>query len=93
MLASLVQAVQWRKYNQGPLMVHIAYWVTFASVAGGNLILQERYRVMAVLLLYLCAWLGINGCSKRLLIQASAAWYGFLITGAIFYISYKVLLV
>ena len=91
-LASLIQAFYSRKTNPGPLMLHIAYWATFASIAGGNFILQERYRVMAVMLLYLCAWLGVNCCSKRLVIQTSIAWYGLLVAGATFYISYKVLL-
>lgn len=40
------------------LIIPIAFWVTFAAVAAGNIIIVERYRLMFSLLLFTCIWLG-----------------------------------
>lgn len=88
-LASFAQSIKRRKENAAPLVFHISYWVTFVAIAGGNLIIQDRYRVMATLLLWGCAWLGSRTCSKRLIVRTSLLWYGLLTLGALFYISYK----
>jgi hypothetical protein len=88
-LASLVQSIKRRKTNSAPLVFHISYWVTFMSIAGGNLIIHERYRVMATFLLWGCAWLGARTCSRSLIVRTSLLWYGFLILGSLFYVVYK----
>ncbi len=88
-LASLVQSIKMRKTNAAPLVFHIPYWITFMAIAGGNLIIQERYRIMSTLLLWGCAWLGARTCSKRLILRASLFWYGILALGALFYVTYK----
>lgn len=88
-LASLVQSIKTRKANAAPLIFHISYWVTFMAIAGGNLIIHERYRVMATMLLWGCAWLGAVTCSKSLIHKTSVLWYGLLTVGALFYLSYK----
>ena len=88
-LASLVQSIKTRKTNSAPLIFHISYWVTFISIAGGNLIIHERYRVMATFLLFGCAWLGARTCPKSLIIRTSLIWYGLLTLGALFYVVYK----
>jgi len=88
-LASFVQSIKTREANAAPLVFHISYWVTFMAIAGGNLIIQERYRAMASLLLLGCAWLGARTCSKPLVRRASLLWYGLLAIGALFYLSYK----
>ena len=88
-LASLVRSIKTRKADSAPLIFHIAYWVTFIAIAGGNLIIQERYRIMATLLLWGCAWLGMKTCSKQLIGKASLYWYGLLAFGALFYLGYK----
>lgn len=88
-LASFVHSIQLRKTNSAPLVFHISYWVAFMAIAGGNLIIHERYRVMASLLLCGCAWLGSTTCSKNLIKKSSFCWYGFLAMSAAFYLSYK----
>jgi len=88
-LASLVQSIKLRKTNPAPLLLHISYWVTFASIAGGSLIIHARYRVMALLLLWGCAWLGVRTCPKNLIYRTTLLWYGLLACGALFYIAYK----
>lgn len=88
-LASFVQSIKTRKANAAPLVFHISYWVTFMAIAGGNLIIHERYRVMASLLLWGCAWLGARTCSKSLIVRSSLLWYGLLTLGALFYLGYK----
>lgn len=92
-LASLVQAIRTRRSNSASLVFHISYWVTFMAVAGGNLIIHERYRIMATLLLLGCAWLGVGTCSKKMIIRMSLLWYGLLTFGALFYFGYKFILV
>jgi hypothetical protein len=88
-LASFDQSIKMRKESTAPLIFHISYWVTFMAIAGGNLIIHERYRVMATLLLWGCAWLGARTCSKYQVVRASLVWYGLLTLGAIFYFCYK----
>jgi len=88
-LASLAQCVQKRRENSAPLVLHISYWVTFVAIAGGNLIIHERYRIMATLLLWGCAWLGARTCSKQQIQIASVLWYGLLGLAGIFYFAYK----
>ena len=88
-LASFVQSIRGRQENTAPLILHISYWMTFMAVAGGNLIIHERYRVMASLLLWGCAWLGARTCTRRLIIKTSLLWYGLLAFGALFYLIYK----
>jgi len=88
-LASFVQSIKTRKANAAPLVLHISYWVTFMAIAGGNLIIHERYRVMAALLLWGCAWLGARTCSQSLIIRTSLLWYGLLTLGALFCVVYK----
>ena len=91
-IASLIQSVKTRNANTAPLVFHVSYWVTFIAIAGGNLIIHERYRVMASLLLWGCAWLGARTCSKRQIVRMSMLWYGLLALGALFYFTYKFVL-
>jgi hypothetical protein len=91
-LASLVQSIRTRKTDPAQLVLQISYWATFAAISGGNWIIHERYRVMASLLFWACAWLGMSTCSGRQVLRASILWYGMLSAGAIFYLSYKYVL-
>lgn len=88
-LASFVQSVKMRKTNAAPLIFHIPYWTIFIAIAGGNLIIQERYRIMASPLLWGCAWLGAMTCSKNIIKRISMYWYGLLAFAALFYLFYK----
>jgi len=88
-LASLVRSLRMRKQDVAPLVLHISYWVTFAAVAGGNVTIHERYRVMATLLFWGCAWLGARTCSRNEIRTAAISWYGALALGALLYLAYK----
>ena len=91
-MASLVHAFKTRKINAKPLVFHISYWITFISIAGGNLIIHERYRVMATPLLCGCVWLGVRTCPKRLTTITLRYWYGVLTLSAVFFLTYKIIL-
>jgi len=88
-LASLLFSVKNGTSNPAPLVLHISYWVTFVAIAGGNIIIHERYRVMATLLFCGCAWLGAKSCPRGLIRATAAVTYGFLGAGAAFYVAYK----
>ena len=88
-LAATIQAIRTRKENIASLTLIIPFWLTFIAIAGGNLIIHERYRVMAALLLWACAWLGARSCSRALIKKTTYFWNGLLFSGALFYISYK----
>lgn len=88
-LAGTAQA--WRDRRQFPsaLIIPIAFWVTFAAVAGGNIIIHERYRLMFTLLLFACMWLGYTQCRLGLVKRWALPWFGMLAGGAVFYMVYK----
>jgi hypothetical protein len=90
-IASLIQAVNERKANPAPLVFHVPYWCVFASIAGGNLIIHERYRIMGTLFLWGCAWLGSVSCPNRLIHKSKFVWYGLLGSCGFFYVTYKFL--
>lgn len=84
-MASLIQAWKERHRNRAALLFHIPYWVTFAAIAGGNLIIHERYRVMVAALLWSCAWLSVHNCPPALVRKTTLAWISVLAAGAFFY--------
>jgi len=90
-LAATIQAIRKRKENFAFLTLIIPYWAVFIAIAGGNLIIHERYRVMATLLLWSCAWLGTRIASPQLIKRSKLLWYGTLFGVALFYIFYKYL--
>lgn len=87
--ASLIHSIKTRMTNSATLIFHISYWITFIAIAGGNLIVHERYRIMASLLLWGCAWLGWTNCPKKIINKMSFLWYGLLVLGSIFYLLFK----
>lgn len=78
-----------RKRLPGLLIVPIAFWVNFAAVAGGNLIIHERYRLMSTLLLFACAWIGYTRSSKTSVNRWAIFWFSLLGFAALFYLCYK----
>jgi hypothetical protein len=88
-LASLGHTIKHRKANNAPLILHVSFWVTFVAIAGGNLIIHPRYRVMASLLLWGCAWLGALTCSRKVIARAAVVWFGLLATGGLAAVIYK----
>lgn len=89
LLSGTLQAWSRRVQYPGPMLLQITFWVTFISVAGGNIIIHERYRIMFTLLFFSCVWIGYISASKKSLMKCMIFWYGLLSAGAIFYISYK----
>jgi len=86
-------ALAWRlrrTYAALPI-IPIAFWANFISIAGGNSIIHERYRLMATLLLFACAWIGYTRCPPKMVRRWAVPWFGLLGAGAIFYFVYKLL--
>lgn len=84
-------AQSWRKRCQLPalLVTPITFWCTFIAVAGGNIIIHERYRLMFTLLIFACMWFGYTRCSRREVKRWALPWFSLLAAGAVFYIAYK----
>ena len=78
-----------RKRSPGPLVLYITFLVTLAAIAGGNIIIQERYRLMATLLIFACAWISYTTCAKRSVARWAVAWYGVLMAGGALYVGLK----
>jgi len=91
-VASLLHSLSTRKENAAALIFHSAYWMTFIAIAGGNLIIHERYRVMATPLLWGCVWLGLRTCPRDLVIRASITWFILITMCSLFYLIYKIFL-
>jgi hypothetical protein len=91
-LAATIQSIRNRKKNIAFLTMTIPFWTVFVAISGGNLIIHERYRVMATLLLWGCAWLGSKISSPQLIKSSKLLWYGTLLLGVLFYIFYKFIL-
>lgn len=88
-LAGAAQAWRLRHNQPAPLALHVTFWITFMAVAGGNIIIHERYRVMSTLLLFACMWFGYTRCSRREVKRWVLRWFILLAAGAVFYIGYK----
>ncbi len=88
-LAGFSLALKQRKQWPAPLVLHISFWITFLAIAGGNIIIHERYRVMMELLLFASAWLGYTSCTKKQINRYAVAWYSVLASAAMFYMIYK----
>jgi hypothetical protein len=73
----------------GMLVVPIVLWVTMAAVAGGNLIIHERYRLMFTLLFFAVAWIGYTQCSSASVKRWSITWFTFIFSLFGFYFIYK----
>jgi hypothetical protein len=79
-----------RKFPSAPI-IPIAFWFTFAAVAGGNFIIHERYRVMFTLLFFACMWLGHTQCRPVVVHRWALLWFILLSVGALAYLVYKVI--
>jgi hypothetical protein len=90
-LASTLQVWRIRRYQPSPLVLHIAFWITFMAVAGGNIIVHERYRIMFTMLLFACIWFGYTRSPRREVKRCALYWFGMITTGGILYIGYKYL--
>jgi hypothetical protein len=87
--AALASAL--RKKDRSILAFQIPCWLLFVAVAGGNYIIQERYRLLAVPFLWGCIWLGL-GAPRRTRLLAYLVWFGILTLSAGAYVRYKYVL-
>jgi hypothetical protein len=74
--------------RRNDLVLHVPCWCLLLAIAAGNQIIQERYRVMGMLLLWGCFWLG-RTAPRRLLAAAYALWFGTLALGGALVLAYK----
>lgn len=88
-LAGSAQTWRFRKTQPALLALHITFWIVLAAIAGGNIIIHERYRVMSTLLLFACMWYGYTRCSRRELERWGTPWFMLLTVTIIFYMVYK----
>lgn len=77
-LAGFAVSLRCRRILPGPLVMQLAFWISFVAIVGGNMIIHERYRVMVSLLFYMCAWFGYTSCSLRQVRVFAYPWFGFL---------------
>ena len=88
--AGFALAYRQRKQKPAPLAIFIIFLITLLAIAGGNIIIHERYRLMMTLLLLASAWLGYTSCTRKQIKIYAMFWYGFLACAAVFYIKYKI---
>lgn len=82
-------AWQCRKKYPAIGIVPITFWINFIAVAGGNLIIHERYRLMFTLLFFATSWIGYTRTSYETVKKIAFYWLIILFSCAIFYIVYK----
>lgn len=87
--AGLLRALLARPVNSMALVFPVSYWVLMLAVAGGNIVIHERYRVLAVPLLCASAWIGATTCTKAQIRRAVLVWYTLIAMGASFYLIVK----
>jgi hypothetical protein len=88
-LAGISPSWKKRNLNPAPLILHSIFWISFISVAGGNIIIHERYRIMMTMVFFACVWLGFTRVSKSIVRRWSFVWYGFLTLSFMAYYFYK----
>jgi hypothetical protein len=90
-ILSLVNTIKTKGLDRLSLTLHLAYWPTFASVAGGVLFIHDRYRVQFAILYLAIGFLGyrIKINSKNFDIIKSI-WYLILFFGMVFYVILKI---
>lgn len=90
-LAASAHSWRLRHHQPGFFALVITFWITFVVVAGGNVIIHERYRVMTTLLLFATIWFGYTRCSTREINLWAIRWYFLLALGGFIIFIYKAL--
>lgn len=88
-LSSFSLAFRNRKKNPSLLIIPIAFLVVLVAIAGGNMFIHERYRVMSSLLLFACAWIGFTIGIKSDVYFWFFSWYLIVLLSGCFYIFFK----
>lgn len=86
LLVSAYVAITERKRTW--LVIHVPLWCAYAAIAGANIIIVERYRLMMVPLMWAGIWLGWS-CDRRLLRRTYAWWIALLGLAATLFAAYK----
>lgn len=86
-LSSLIEALM-DKAKRGWLLLHAPFWVFAMAIAGGSIVIHERYRIMAIPFFLACLWLGRTS-SKSLIKKIYVVWMAILSSGTLLYIAYK----
>jgi hypothetical protein len=63
-----------RYTNPSLLIIPIAFWSAFLTVAGGNLIIVERYRILFTLFFFLSSWIGFTRGSLMVTFKFTLLW-------------------
>lgn len=88
-MAGFAFAYRHRRVRPGLLVLHISFWALFIAIAGGNMIIHERYRVMSSLFFYACAWQGFVSCARGQVRPYAYGWYASLALGGALFVAYK----
>ena len=88
-LAGTAKAWTERSNLPKPLVFYISFWIIFMAVAGGNIIIHERYRVMFTMIMFLCIWWGYTRCQYSSIRFWGVLWFSFLTFFAVFYLVFK----
>lgn len=88
-VASLIYSLRERAVRWKELVFHIPYWSLILSVAAGNQILHERYRLMTTILFWGCVWLGMTTCPNGLIKKVVIVWFLFLGFAGLGFFIYK----
>ena len=86
-------SLAWRIRRQvpGALIIPITFWVNFSAVAGGNLIIHERYRLMFTLLFFATVWIGYTRCNSASIKRWAMLWFSSIYSLFLFYFIYKII--
>lgn len=78
-----------RKHTPSLIIIPIAFWSTFFSVSGGNIIIVERYRILFSLFFFLTAWIGYSRGNPSTNYKVFFFWFIFLFFSFFSYLAYK----
>lgn len=88
-IASLIWSIRQRDERRA-LAIHVPAWATFLAISAGNVIVHERYRIIAIPFLCGAIWLGLS-TPMQLRFKVYAAWGGLWFSALAFYVGYKFL--
>ena len=88
-LAGTSTAWDMRRKAPGLLVFSITLWINFFAVAGGNLIIHERYRLMFTILFFAVAWIGYTQSKSASVKHWAMLWSGSIFLLSVFYFFYK----
>ena len=78
-----------KKENKNFFLVLIPFWIILFSIAGGNLIIHERYRLMCSIFFVACGIISNNNTPLSILKKYKISWFFILLIFFIFYVIYK----